>query len=129
MTQTTERELIDALKRMDSPGPNCHVFSDGTPVVRAAIQHIVALQSQLAAAREVKELVWELIAPDVYAAKDFRVVRLDQPRREIWRLLQADFGTQYRGDFGGKDGKGRAMEVAATIDARRIHAALKGGEG
>jgi hypothetical protein len=72
------------------------------------------------AAVTVKPLEWVDNEVGTLTSKDFKIYRLDHPRREVWRLVQADFGNTYRGDFGGNDGKEQAMEVAATIDARRV---------
>lgn len=55
----------------------------------------------------------------------FVIEYLDIPHRNIWRLLQADFGTEYRGDFGGEDGLDSAKDVAEMINRRTSLSALE----
>lgn len=56
---------------------------------------------------------------------EFAIEKLDTPRRDVWRLLQANFGTQYVSDFGGKDALDKAKELAQTIKARSTLEALE----
>jgi hypothetical protein len=59
---------------------------------------------------------------DRYRSADFVIMRLDNSYcRVIWRLLQADFGTTYRGDFTGADSLEKAKDAAWVIHCRRIN--------
>ena len=42
------KDILAALRRLDAPGPNCAVFDDGTPIVRAAADEIDRLRTELA---------------------------------------------------------------------------------
>ena len=71
----------------------------------------------------VQPLVWEETERGFWA-EDFRIYNLEHKRRDVWRLIQADFGTQYRSDFGGKHGCKQAMDLANLIRTRRILSAF-----
>ena len=71
----------------------------------------------------VQPLVWEETERGFWA-EDFRIYNLEHKRRDVWRLIQADFGTQYRSDFGGKHGYKQAMDLANLIRTRRILSAF-----
>jgi hypothetical protein len=68
---------------------------------------------------EVLPLEW-LGGGERYHAADFVIEKLAGDRRMIWRLSQADFGTTYRHDFGGKNALDAAKGLAFTIHCRRI---------
>lgn len=76
------------------------------------------------AAPMVKPLVWLGGGCRYHTEFGFVIEKIDSPRRVIWRLLQADFGTTYRADFGGKGALEKAKELAETIHSRRILDAL-----
>ena len=76
----------------------------------------------------VQPLVWEEHEGGFWA-EEFRIYNLEHPRRDVWRLIQADFGTQYRSDFGGKHGYKQAMNLANLIRTRRILSAFGITEG
>ena len=44
------KDILTALRRMDTPGPTCVVFDDGTPVARAAADQMERMQHALKAA-------------------------------------------------------------------------------
>lgn len=109
-----------------------HLHYDCATTLRALSARIASVEArqpteeQVEAVAKVKPLVW-LGGGTRYHSDggEFAIYRLEGHRRKVFRLIQADLGTQYRGDFGGDDAVQRAKELAETINIRSTLSALE----